>query len=65
MAVTNKRIYVAYEMDDGIILEVLGVFDDFSNAIHHCAELFEERGFESHEKDIFDSDYNVEAFEIE
>jgi len=46
-----QKVYLAQEIEEGEILDIIGIFDSYEKAHERCAELYEERGF-SNENDF-------------
>lgn len=65
-----QTVYLAQEIEEGDVLDVIGIFENYDKALQRCIELFEERGYQySNDKadDVyckFYDEYCIEAYII-
>lgn len=58
-----QKVYLAQEIEEGEILDIIGIFDSYEKAYERCVELYEERGFSyKNDFEMFQMDYRVEAY---
>lgn len=58
-----QKVYLAHEIEEGEILDIIGIFDSYEKAYKRCVELYEERGFSyKNDFEMFQMDYRVEAY---
>lgn len=63
-----QKVYLAQEVEEGDVIETIGIFKNYDEAFERSVELFEERGFsyngdkDSDEYQKFNDEYSVESY---
>ena len=63
-----QKVYLAQEVEEGDVIETIGIFKNYDEAFERSVELFEERGFSySSDKDSdgyqkFEDEYSIESY---